>query len=247
MNSNKKLFDQINKEYSFLDDYELELKQNANNSQQPIQNQKPLNNDKNEIYLNNYNIKEGKTHEEEFQEKLMQEKQKQSKTDYGKLISRQLKENMTIDEAYKELDIPTNVDSEAEFIEKVDNKNFGELHEVIQNSEIRFYAFLNKEYNILNKKMIKCCLLCYENPKMFTVYQSKICAETCQKNIKEASKFVENLQEEKKNKLMQCSNTAKDIKNGTDPLSNFNTCYEDLIKDFEDMEIKIRTEFSNYI
>jgi len=49
-----------------------------------------------------------------------------------------------------------------ELLESIDNQALENLKESLRGSEVRLSAFLNKEFNILNMKMIKCCIFCYE-------------------------------------------------------------------------------------
>jgi hypothetical protein len=60
-------------------------------------------------------------------------------------------------------------------------------------------------------------------------------------------KYVEYLQNEKKDKLKICLDKAHEINKGKDLISQFFDCYEDLIKDYTEMQIKIGSEFSNII
>ena len=49
-----------------------------------------------------------------------------------------------------------------DLVENVDNQALDFLKESLRSSEIKLSAFLNKEFNILNMKMVKCCIFCYE-------------------------------------------------------------------------------------
>ena len=49
-----------------------------------------------------------------------------------------------------------------DLIESIDNDALEKLKDSLRTSEVRLSAFLNKEFNILNMKMIKCCVFCYE-------------------------------------------------------------------------------------
>ena len=62
-------------------------------------------------------------------------------------------------------------------------------------------------------------------------------------------KFAENLNEEKKEKLVNCLDRAKDheMNKSEDKIASFFKCYEDLLIDFEAMEKEIKLEFANYI
>jgi hypothetical protein len=60
-------------------------------------------------------------------------------------------------------------------------------------------------------------------------------------------RFAEGRQNAKKEKLTSCLDKAHDIKTGKDVVSNFFICYEDLIKDYTDLEEIVAKEFSNII
>jgi hypothetical protein len=60
-------------------------------------------------------------------------------------------------------------------------------------------------------------------------------------------KYTEFLQNEKQDKLKICLNKAHDVNQGKDLIAQFFDCYEDLINDYGDMQMKISTEFNNII
>ena len=60
-------------------------------------------------------------------------------------------------------------------------------------------------------------------------------------------KFAQDRQNEKTEKLSTCLDKAHDMKEGTDLVSNFFKCYEELIKDYSDLENIMSNEFSNII
>jgi len=67
-----------------------------------------------------------------------------------------------LEKAYQIFEIKPEVESNMGLIESIDNQALENLKESLKTSEIRLSAFLNKEYNVLNSKMIKCCIFCYE-------------------------------------------------------------------------------------
>jgi hypothetical protein len=247
---NRNVFSEIAKEYSFLDDYETEIREKRmkpQNKTNLIENSKGVNLNENKKYFNNYSEFEAPS--EEFDEE--EEKKKYYGTRYGSFVYNSLDPSKMndLDYVYKNLEVDKNVESNVEMLEKSDKTMLQDVTETIKKREIKFFAFLNKEFNVLNKKMINCSIICYSNPKMFTVNEAKLCAESCHKNIKEAGKFAEQLQEVKKEKLVNCLDKAKDyeLNKADDKVASFFKCYEELLMDFDIMEKEIKSEFNNYI
>jgi hypothetical protein len=60
-------------------------------------------------------------------------------------------------------------------------------------------------------------------------------------------KFAEERQNDKKEKLSVCLEKSSDMKGGKDVVAKFLSCYEDLIKDYSELEGIIANEFSNII
>lgn len=53
-----------------------------------------------------------------------------------------------------------------DIVESVDEDSLNLLKENLKKSEVRLSAFLNKEFNVLNKKMINCCVFCYKDDRV---------------------------------------------------------------------------------
>jgi len=66
----------------------------------------------------------------------------------------------------QKLNIPEEGKKTSQYKEIVDRKMYEENFEKVKKNEVRFFAFLNKEFNILNKKSVKCCSICYSNPSV---------------------------------------------------------------------------------
>jgi hypothetical protein len=247
---NKNIFSEIAKEYSFLDDYENERKERLANSQKNQKRQDNTSNmNKNQRFFNNYPQNE-KTSGDDMNNEEM-ESRKYLNTRYGSFVNKSLDPSKMddLEYVYKNLEVDRNVESNTQLLENSDKQMLEDVTETIKKKEIKLYAFLNKEFNILNRKMINCSILCYSDPNLFTVHEAKLCAESCHKNIKEAAKFAEHLNEEKKEKLVNCLDRAKDheMNKSEDKIASFFKCYEDLLMDFEAMEKEIKLEFANYI
>lgn len=89
------------------------------------------------------------------------------------------------DETYKKFNVmkdAQNIDSE---IERIDKDNFLALKQKVEDKEVHFYAFLNKEFNILNRKFLNCSMKCYDNPEVFSYFNNFNRNRRCsrQKNV----------------------------------------------------------------
>jgi hypothetical protein len=153
--SHKNIFDQINKEYSFLDDLE------ETRPIKPISQTKPAQNTPQKTYMNNYNIDET-PQKFEMENNLEKKSDEYMRTAQGKFVTKPIKDEMTLDEAYQFLDVKKGA-TDDEIVRMVDKSNLENVKNNIKKAESKYYAFLNKEFNILNMKMIKCCIHCYDS------------------------------------------------------------------------------------
>lgn len=245
---NKETYERLTREYSFLDDYEKEISNKKNVKTTTQQTPKT-----NINYSNNYYEPEKTISEEEERDnELLKSKSNFNKTRYGNFVNKNLDVDKLDDSdyLYNNLEVKRNAESHNEAIEDSDRAAFNDAMEAIKKFEFRFYAFLNKEFNILNKKMIKCSMMCYDDPNMFSCKEAKICAEKCHQNIKEAQKFTETVQEKSRTKLQSCIENAREFNTenvSDDKVTSFFKCYDNLIEDFNTMEKEIKQEFSYYI
>ena len=74
-------------------------------------------------------------------------------------------DNASLEELYQRFKI-TRGKSDADTIKDVDMRLFQNMNQEVKKAEIKLYAFLNKEFNILNKKYINCCFTCYKDPSV---------------------------------------------------------------------------------
>lgn len=80
-------------------------------------------------------------------------------SDHGKFVNIEI-DNSSIDELYEKFDIKKG-ENDSQRIKELDMKIFQNIHKDVKQAEVKFYAFLNKEFNLLNKKYLQCCLNCY--------------------------------------------------------------------------------------
>jgi len=63
-----------------------------------------------------------------------------------------------------------------------------------------FYAFLNKQFNIMNFKSARCSMHCFDSVTR-PLDQVSTCLKTCRQGITDCRDFAHNLQKESQQKL----------------------------------------------
>jgi hypothetical protein len=99
-----------------------------------------------------------------MEEEIQQHKNSYTKTPHGKFSTQPLKAEMTLDEAYDFLEVQKDAPSSEYYEQQVDKSNLEHITQKVKKAEAKYFAFLNKEFNILNRKMIKCSIYCYDSP-----------------------------------------------------------------------------------
>jgi hypothetical protein len=80
-------------------------------------------------------------------------------SNHGKFVNLEIN-NTSIDELYEKFKIKKG-ENDFDRIKDIDMKNFEFIYKDVKQAEVKLYAFLNKEFNILNKKYLQCCFNCY--------------------------------------------------------------------------------------
>ena len=109
-----------------------------------------------------------------------------------------------------------------------------------------FYAFLNKQFNIMNFKSARCSMHCFDSPAV-PLSQVQTCLQTCRQGITECRDLDHNLQKGQQEKLSACIASADEQKHMKDPVTFFLSCYEKTTLAYDDLEAQIEEEFSNYV
>ena len=109
-----------------------------------------------------------------------------------------------------------------------------------------FYAFLNKQFNIMNYKSARCSMHCFESTAL-PLGSVGQCLQTCREGITECRDFAHNRQKESAEKLAQCIKDASDQTNLTDPIVHFMSCYEQAAVRYDSISDLIEEEFDNYV
>lgn len=157
----------------------------------------------------------------------------------SKFFSKDISNAKSLEEAYEELEISK------ESIDKINLSEFEILRNKVIDEEISLLAYLNTEFNLLNKKMYKCLGLCYKSNEVL-FKQAKLCESNCRVGCNNAYNFVDDIYKDMKNTITTCLNDQKmDVEKMV--FSKYNECYSDLIKNFKESRINIQEELSNYI
>ena len=88
-------------------------------------------------------------------------------------------------------------------IEDMNEKIFDYLYERMKERQIKFYAFLNKEFNIMNYKSARCSMHCFDltDKNLKEVNQ---CLTVCRQGISGCRDYAFNLQKGAEDELENC-------------------------------------------
>lgn len=182
----------------------------------------------------------GPTEEEEAAKRLKDAKKKHMESGEHDFFQKKIKRSYdSIDEAAQDLNADLN-------IEELDQNIFSQLKDRVVDHEASFFAFLNIEFNILNKKMINCSRKCFANLEA-SFNQAELCANNCRLGINTALNLTLEQQNNISSQLQTCLQKTKNFEGATDRTNSFVNCYEELIKDMDKTKATLRAEFVNYI
>ena len=80
-------------------------------------------------------------------------------------------------------------------VQDMNNKMFESTHARMKVRSNEFYAFLNKQFNIMNFKASRCSMHCFDSQAK-PLSQVGGCLQTCRQGIKDCRDFAHNLQKE---------------------------------------------------
>jgi hypothetical protein len=84
------------------------------------------------------------------------------------------------------------ISKEKNSIEHMNEQMFEYLYERMKERQIRFYAFLNKEFNIMNFKSARCSMHCFDSVER-SVPEVNDCLKLCRDGISGCRDFAYNL------------------------------------------------------
>ena len=114
-------------------------------------------------------------------------------------------------------------------------KMLKKLTERIEARSLRFYAFLNKEFNIMNFKNARCSKHCFDNVNK-PLSEVNMCLSICRQGIRDCSTFANNLQKESQEELARCKAEAEKHQNLSDPFTHWMACHEKLLTRYDRLE-----------
>ena len=130
------------------------------------------------------------------------------------------------------------IPKDKQVVNDMNEKVFDFLYQRIKDRQIVFYAFLNKEFNILNYKSARCSMHCFDSDQR-PLGEVGQCLKVCRQGITGCREFAFNQQKEAEDELDVCHEKAKDQTKLSDPVIHWIACYEKLIKKFDGLERNI--------
>jgi hypothetical protein len=67
------------------------------------------------------------------------------------------------------------------------------MYKRMQDRQISFYAFLNKEFNIMNFKSARCSMHCFDDPSI-SLGEANSCLKVCREGINSCKDFAYKIQ-----------------------------------------------------
>lgn len=136
-------------------------------------------------------------------------------------------------------------DSNSYELSSSDKADLLDLKERFSLEEAKFHAFLNIEFNILNRKLMSCSKYCYSNTEK-TYQQAYTCINNCKKTIKSAKKFTEEVEQSLISQHATCLEEIK-LPSIEDQNKRFISCYDKLIVNMEEAKKNLKSEFQFYV
>lgn len=139
-----------------------------------------------------------------------------------------------------------NIPKDKEVVSDMNEKIIESLQKRFNERQLGFYAFLNKEFNVMNFKSARCSKHCFDDESV-KLAEVNHCLDQCRKGIEGCRDFAMGLQKQAQSDLEDCHQKAQDVKVLSDPVVHYASCYEKLIKRFDLIEKDIADEFANFI
>lgn len=213
----------------------------------------------NKVDLDQNNINKNTSYSERLYKNLHQDYT--YKEDYYKQQSNKIKElknkiNKEKDIDYDSLNNAKSLEEAVDILqleklteEKLDNNLINLTKAKVLEEETEFYAFLNIEFNILNKKMIECSKNCFDYEKIKdklidnSIKKSLNCQRNCRLYIDEKVKITEDYEKEVESNLKTCLQAKRILNNNNDLSLGFSKCYTKLITDLKEVRHKLKEEY----
>ena len=89
-----------------------------------------------------------------------------------------------------------NKENNKDAVTHMNEQVFEYLYERMKERQIRFYAFLNKEFNIMNFKSARCSMHCFDSPDERPLKQVNECLKLCREGITGCRDYALKLQKQ---------------------------------------------------
>lgn len=117
------------------------------------------------------------------------------------------------------------VSGEKNAVDDMTGKMFESTLARLKDRSTSFYAFLNKQFNIMNYKSARCSMHCFDSTSQ-SLGSVGLCLQTCREGLTDCRDYAHNLQKDSATALATCIKEASDQRNLTDPIVHFMSCYE---------------------
>jgi hypothetical protein len=97
-----------------------------------------------------------------------------------------------------------NKENNKDAVTHMNEQVFEYLYERMKERQIRFYAFLNKEFNIMNYKSARCSMHCFDHPESRPLKQANECLKLCREGITGCREFALRLQKQAETDVEVC-------------------------------------------
>lgn len=159
---------------------------------------------------------------------IMKPYSSQSEEDY-KSANKQFEEMAPDDKkSFSELKQQYRV-AEGNQVEHMNNQAYYLMYKGLKTRQIKFYGFLNKEFNIINYKSARCALHWFDDINQ-SVFDANAWVQIWREGLKNCKIFAEGLQNKAEDENKQCKLQAQEITFKSDPIMHWISWYEKLIR-----------------
>ena len=100
------------------------------------------------------------------------------------------------------------VSGEKDAVTDMHERMLDKLQTRLETRSLMFYAFLNKEFTIMNYKSARCSKHCFDNIDK-PLKEVNMCLNVCRQGIRDCSTFANDLQKESQEALSKCKEEAE--------------------------------------
>ena len=101
------------------------------------------------------------------------------------------------------------IPKDKQVVDDMNEKAFDFLYQRMRERQVTFYAFLNKEFNVMNFKSARCSMHCFDDDTK-PLPEVNNCLKVCRSGIQGCREYAFNLQKQAEIDLDECHEKAKD-------------------------------------